>query len=237
MILKNFIFIFYKKKKHDLFVTNGDYSLICQEKLLRKSICRIKKLYPQSKIHLITNIKDYIGVDFDFLHFFNSSSNHLIKFEIYGLLDEESIYLDADVLVKRIFFEEELETKFDFKFFNLSNHIKIDQISNYQNRSSVYNAGVVYIKVPNKKITDDLFEIENCFFYDKNFLISNKIWPYNDEYSLSIYLDKNNITFPSSKTVNIFYSPKIIRDLKIQSVHYTGLRNKKKYFKDSMKFL
>lgn len=233
--MKNFVFIFYKKKKHDLIVHDGDYSLSCQEKLLKKSILRIKKIYPHSKIHLITNIKDYIGVDFDFLHFFDSSSNHLIKFQIYGLLDEESVYLDADVLVKRAFFEDELETKFDLKFFNLSHHIKIDEISNYPNRSNVYNAGVVYIKVPNKKITDDLFEIESSFFYDKDFLIKNKIWPYNDEYSLSIFLDKNKIYFSNSDTVNIPCDVGSARDMKIQSIHYTGLHNKHKYFKDSAK--
>lgn len=235
MILKNFVFIFYKKHKHDLIVSDGDYSLACQEKLLKKSVCRIRKLYPSSKIHLITNIKDYIGVDFDFLHVFDLSSNHLIKFQIYGLLDEESIYLDADVLVKRIFFDQELETKFDFKFFNLSNHIKIDEISNYKNRSNVYNAGVVYIKNPSKKITDSLFEIEDSFFQDKVFLINKKIWPYNDEYSISIYLDQNSIVFDNSKTVNVSSDFGNVNDMNIQSIHYTGLHNKYKYFRDSMK--
>lgn len=236
--MNNFIFIFYEKnKKNADRKCNFCYSQI---NLLKISLSRIRFLYPASKIHLLTNIKENLFFDFDFLHFFDFDSNHLIKFYIYGLLNEESIYLDSDVLVKRKFKFSEIQTNFNFRLFNTSGDMSIPQISQgkYFKKSKVYNAGVVYIKKPEKKITETLFDIENKFFKDKKKLIEQGFWPYNDEYSLSIFLNDLNIYFEDSVFVNVpIHKISFKLNDQVQSIHYTGkLNNKKKYFKDYVSF-
>ena len=82
-------------------------------------------------------------------------------------------------------------------------------------------------------MTEDLFSIEDEFFKNKKKLIEKNIWPVNDEYSIAIYLNELKIQFEKSQTVNVFRDNIGLGGFdNFQSIHYTGIHNKKKYFQE-----
>ena len=84
-----------------------------QHVLLNRQIKRIRNLYPNAKIHILTNEK----INFDskvFIHCKNFNSDHTSKFLLFGLIDEPSIYLDSDLILIDRFPQQKF--KFDEPF-------------------------------------------------------------------------------------------------------------------------
>ena len=234
MSIKNFIIIKYKKDKLDMVVATEqqDLYLNCQDSLFDKMILQIRHHYPESNIHVLTNYD--FKCDGVIFHKINFKPNHCCKFLLYSLLDEPAMYIDCDVLMLRRFNESELETVHPFKFYNISRQLDLSKISkNISGALTIYNAGIIWIPRPDKKITQDMQQIESDFFSDKDFCIKNEEWPYNDENAASLYVRNNNIYFEKSDTVGVI---EFGINQSVQSIHYTGLENKRYFEEDYRRF-
>lgn len=235
-MIKNFILIYYKKNDLDLDVcdhfTKNIY-LQSQINIFCKMIKQIKYHYPHSFIHVITN--EDICKEFNvIIHKKDIKNNHCSKFLIYNLLDEPAMYLDCDIILTRRFTSSELDTIYPIKFFRKNGKYDFSKLSySFKENIDAYNAGVVWVKNPNKSIVQDLTFIEDTFLNNKEFIKKNGFWPYNDEYSISYYLNSKKWKFEESETVNIVPENK---NGFTQSIHYTGLYNKKIFLKDYFKY-
>lgn len=234
--IKNFITTkYYKKKLED---KNGFYQYADEdflkkwndlhEKLHRHLQYQLKCLYPEAHLHVITNeyFQNNKKVTY---HKFDFEGNHLIKLFMYDLIPEPAMYLDSDILLFRRFKDHELPNTYDFNLYNASmiNFEKMIPVKLPIQIKKLYNAGVVYISNPNKKLTNNLFEIYEKYFKIKNCNIT-------DETCISFFIEQQKINMFESNEINISKSMCMKDFFKKQSVHYIGfyLQHKLMYFDD-----
>jgi len=232
---KNFIIIKYSKSTFDLRVDEvmGDHNISSQEFMFQKMTQQISSHYPDSYVHVLTNEKMSPVNNKMKIHKFEFAPNHCCKFLLYGLLDEPAFYLDCDIVIKRKFHQHELESSNAFRMYNSyggtnGNVIDYSKLSRkLTTKTKHYNAGAIMIQEPSKEITKELQLIEETFLSDKNFILRNNLWPYNDEYATSYYIFKHKMEFEPNNTVAL------LKDThnNAQSIHHTGL-NKKPFFTD-----
>lgn len=231
--IKNFITTKYTKKKTEGLYKYADEDFLkkwneLHEKLHRHLQYQIKYLYPEAHLHIITN-DDHQNNKKVTYHKFDFEDNHLIKLFMYNLLTEPAMYLDSDILLFRKFNEYELPKTYDFNLYSSSmiNFEKMIPVKLPIQIKKIYNAGVVYISNPNKKLTDNLFEI-----YRNNFAIKNP--NITDETCVSFFIEQEKMKMFEDNEVNIFKSMCMKDFSKKQSVHYTGfyLEHKLMYFDD-----
>ena len=236
---KNFIIIWYTKTKFDLKVDEavGNFNLSSQKLMFEKMKYQLNCHYPDSFIHILTNEKMSCTNSREKVHQYDFEPTHCCKFLLYGLLDEPALYLDCDIVIKRKFRQHEISSSNAFRMYNsfggvngaTTDYSKLSQKLNVETKN--YNAGLIMIQEPNKKITKELQEIEANFFADKAFMAKSNIWPYNDEYATSYYIFKNNIQFEENSTVALLPN-KTNHD--VQSIHHTGI-SKQSFFSDFSK--
>lgn len=195
-------------------------------------IKQLQYYYPKAFIHVLTN--QNINKQKNLIVYKKElENNHCCKFLIYDLLDEPAMYLDCDVIIKRTFNQSEIETTYPVKFFRKSGECDFSKLSHKINKTlEIYNAGIVWIAQPKNLLTEQLKNIEKKFFNDKELIKNNGYWPYNDEYSIAYFCDVKNWRFADSQTVNVY--PNNPHD-NLQSIHYTGISNKKIFLKDYFK--
>lgn len=228
--IKNFITTFYSKKSPD---NNIHESKLESTNLLHHRLhlhlqSQLRYFYPNSKLHVITN-DDMPNKKNVYYHKFNFKDGHILKLQMYGLLSEESIYLDSDIILFDKFKKEHLPEENDFNMYwyinmNLQQFAKITLPVSV---NSLYNAGVVYIPKPNKKITDDMLNIHYNYFDDHDLRVT-------DETSASVYMVLKKINMITNNMVNVQKSLCKYDFQKKQSVHYTGFyfEQKMMYFDD-----
>lgn len=207
-------------KKRDL----NEYNII-QIKLFDQLKDQLKKIYPDSFLHVITNEKNHKNEKNIYYHFYDFESSHILKLNMYGLINEPAMYIDSDIIILNKFKEEDLYTNNNFTYFNKSGndfkHLSKKPLPCEAN--ILYNAGLVWIPKPSKKITEKMYNIHYEYFEDKNnFLIS-------DENASSLYVFLNNIKIDLNFNMNV---PRCFAEMNLkskQSIHYTGYDNKWKY--------
>lgn len=228
--VKNFITTFYNKKSPDgnIHESKLESTNILHYRLHLHLQKQLRYFYPNSKLHVITN-DNMSNKKNVYYHKFNFKDSHILKLQMYGLLSEESIYLDSDIILFEKFKEEHLPNQNDFNMYwyitmNLQQFAKIILPVSV---NKLYNAGVVYIPRPNKKITDDMLNIHYKYFNDNDLRVT-------DETSASIYMVLKNIEMTTNDMVNVQKSLCEFDLKKKQSVHYTGFyfEQKMMYFED-----
>lgn len=234
---KNFIILKYSKSKLDRQVDEASKNLYLSSQgiMFWKMIKQLTAHYPDSYIHVLTNENMSPANNKIVVHKFEFEPTHCCKFLLYGLLDEPAFYFDCDIVIKRKFYDHELKSSNPFRMYNAfggtngqsTDYSKLSRQINIQIKN--YNAGVILIQEPSKEITKELQAIEANFFSDKEFILKNKRWPYNDEYAASYYIFKNKMQFEPNDTVALPYGEHNQPD--VQSVHHTGL-NKQSFFSD-----
>jgi hypothetical protein len=225
MLLKNFLLIHYDKTRLDIEsnpILDKNYLQI-QDKCFYWMINQLNKFYPNSKIHILTNKN--ININGCYIHKKDIPNNHNAKFWVYSTILEPVMYLDCDIKINRPFSIEDLTTNTPFKLYQKSN-TNLSGLFHDCNFET-YNAGCIYIKEPNQSITEELQKLEKEHFNDKEKLKSIKLWPFNDEYALSIYIKNNNWIFEESLVSVPFYAKNDILKM-AQSIHYTGIYAKEK---------
>jgi len=223
----NFIMVNYTKKYEQ-------ESLIKYYEGTRKrlllTIKRIRQLYNESKIHIITDSLE-VAIDGVYWHYMPEiEKNNYAKLFIFGLLNEPAVYLDNDVILLRRFKKEELPLDSPFNLYTQYKEEDKKRVLehglgvNYNH----YNTGVVWIPNPSRKITDELILLKDRFD------IYNNGWT-NDEYPISFYVHVHNLKMIESEKVNKYRSlvSKISNE---QSIHYTGKEWKKIFFNEYNEF-
>ena len=177
---------------------------------------QIKILYPKAILHIITN-EDHVDRDNLRFHRYDFAPSHLAKNYMYGLLDEPAMYIDADVLLIRKFTKKELATEFPYTYFggiSGGNFKKLAKKPIPVDVERIYNAGMVWIPKPDKKITQNMMNLH--FEYFDNYDIS-------DEASATLYTHLNEIKINGNSEINRSRAEISEQDiLTHQSVHYTG---------------
>lgn len=187
-------------------------------------IKRLKKLYPECKIHVITDKKNLHNVE-SYI-FPNLPRNNFAKLYIFGLLNEPAIYIDNDILLIKKFLPDDLKTENAFNLFAEYRNADYKSLSKFiKLKYKHYNTGVVFVNKPDKNITKEMLHLS------KDFLIHKNGWV-NDEYVISYYVHKYNLNMNLSNKINKYRSDiKFNELLSYQSVHYTG-ESKELFFKE-----
>jgi len=192
-------------------------------------------LYPQANIHVLTNEneKNFGKIVWHFRP--NLEENHGAKLELYGLIDKPAMYIDNDILLIQPFRKRHLKTKHPFNVFQAS--YKPLQI--YTRRTMPfapkrqYNCGLIWIARPSRLIVEELLNIKEQYFGDREWIESNKAWFNNDEHPVSYFVAKYEMTMRLFKTVNVFRREIKYKDIfNVQSIHYTGLKYKEVFVKE-----
>ena len=211
--------------------------ITCQRDLFDRSVTRIQKLYPKAHIHVLTN-EEGCNTDMITYHHMGFVSNHICKFQIYGLLTEPAMYVDCDVMIIRPFEERHLAGA-PFNCFTADGGVDLQQFTPKKlpiKTVTFYNAGLIWIPGPNKTIVDELQQIHEEYFNDIDFQRNHNKWSYSDEYSLSYYIAKHGLK------MNLFWDVNAPRQAiqkldkgavhAYQSIHYTGIRAKSLLYKE-----
>jgi len=190
------------------------------------TIKRIRQVYNNAKIHIVTDSLDDINYDVNYHYMPEIEKNNYSKLLIFGLLKEPAIYLDNDVILLRKFTEEELP--FDYPFNLYAKYQEEDTKKVLEQGLGEgyhhYNTGVVWIPKPSKKITDELMLLRD------RFNIYNNGWT-NDEYPISFYVHAHGFKMFESEKVNR-YRNLVSKISDEQSIHYTGKEYKKLFLKE-----
>lgn len=218
--------------RRDLQTRNLEEYNEIQIKLLQKLSNQIKVLYPKATLHIITN-EDHQNKGNIHFHKFDFAPSHVAKNYMYGLLDEPAMYIDADVILVRKFTKKELSIDYPYTYFGGISGGNIKKLAKKPTPCDVekiYNAGMVWIQKPNKKITESMMNLH--FEYFDNYDVS-------DEASATLYTHLNNIQIIPNFKINRSRS-EIDEDeiLHHQSVHYTGydMQWKRLFFKEYKKY-
>lgn len=209
-----------------------DKYLSTQEVMFGNMVKQIRCLYPEARIHVMTNLPDeqYPGLIYHHLDF---PSNHVCKFLLYGLLDVPAMYVDVDIILVRPFRAEHLQTENNFNCYSVSLFENLQQMTSKPlpvKTDVIYNAGLMWIPKPSKKIVADLQKLHETYFSDDTYMTSRGKWPYVDEYALSLYIKMQGINMNIIPEVNMprhrITECLVPQSNKYQSIHYTGIRSK-----------
>lgn len=108
---------------------------------------RAKKVHPEAKIHVLTNLR--IRLPGVVTHYdSNLPANYLAKLHIYEVLDEPFIYLDNDVYLQRPFQERHLDYDLPFLLFNVTGLFHYPTPMELPAGLKRYNSGIVYVPSP-----------------------------------------------------------------------------------------
>lgn len=97
--IDNFIVMFYQLPDTNAFFPDYETLNECNRLCYRNMLDQLRRLYPRTKVHVITNfsgLKSELGV---YIHHADLEHNFLNKFRIFELLDEPAMYLDLDVVL------------------------------------------------------------------------------------------------------------------------------------------
>ncbi|MHA1948299.1 MAG: hypothetical protein ACW99G_03525 [Candidatus Thorarchaeota archaeon] len=200
-----------------------------QEKFLTQYIKQISKLYPGSKIHVITDDKDRKSYGNVVFHHKDPIPGHLIKLYAYSLLDEPAMYTDTDIIFMSKFTNRHLICSGNFNVYNRRSYetkeLPLQQFSDKKLPCDVeyhYNAGVIWIPEPDKKVTDSLFNMHYEYFSNNRRIAAYGGCENSDEYPLALYIAQNRLGMNICNDVckNRAGIDWIDRE-KYQSLHYT----------------
>lgn len=244
-MIKDFLLIYYENKdltylenlRNSLYPKEQYHEIYSnlQRPFLLLSLNRIVELYPESKIHILTNQRISISKKARiYQHVVEDlPRNHLAKFMIYNLLDEPCMYLDTDIILNRRFNEEDLQCEGKFNMFR-SYHLK--RLADYLGIDDfiAYNAGIVWIKEPSAKLVSEFETIHRNIFCDMPKLARHGLNQNVDEFSISYYCRKNCIKMNLSEAIGKPRGQIQSKDelIKYQSLHYMHLQFKMKMIEE-----
>ncbi len=244
IMIDNFLLLYYSSRDMSSFAKKPTYPKDefsdlyekMQRPFLDISIQRISKLYPKSKIHILTNEKIVFNEnEYEIFQHVNKDlpRNHLAKLKIYSLLNEPCMYMDSDILLNRQFSEDDLRCSSRFKLFRGS---LMPRIANYLHLDNfkLHNAGIVWIKEPGVDLTDSFEQIHQEIFSDHMQLSQHGLNENVDEFSIAYWCMKNNLQM---ETEDLVGKPRgqidhFVNVPKYQSVHYMHLEFKLKFIKE-----
>jgi len=234
MEIKNFILIRYKRNKWDNMPPSihKKYASMnmqewddVQESLYQQQIKQLKTIYPKCVIHLLTNDISRVDPNVVIHCFPNLNSNHVSKLKVYGLISEPAMYLDNDIIINRKWNNEQLPTQNPMNMYVRSPDYDIQALASKNLPIQInhhYNAGIIWIPKPSKKLSDDLFSIHEEYFSDKSKIMNQGKWADSDELPVALYAAQHKITMKLDNTISVsrinlndFHQP--------QSIHYTGI--------------
>jgi hypothetical protein len=243
--ITNFILIKYTKKSldapdHIKYVPKiGDWN-DCQETMFRIMIEQLNYFYPKSTIHIITNEKNKNTNRLIWHYNPNLETNHNTKLMIYGLLDAPAMYIDTDILIVRPFKAQHLSTSSPFNLYQYSNQRNLQNLCRKKlelTSDKQYNCGLVWIPRPSKQIVAELWNIKNSYFNDRELIEQQHAFYNNDEHPISYFVAKYNLHMKMFKIVNAFRYKYREEELpNMQSIHYTGIKNKALFTKEYKSF-
>jgi hypothetical protein len=192
-----------------------------------KMVNQIRRFYPKTRIHVLTNMEDQPVSDLIY-HKKNFWPDHTCKFLLYNLLDRPAMYIDTDILLLKPFQEKHMAGR-PFNCFAIS------LLENLQEMSSkplpvpvnaIYNAGLMWIAEPSQKIVDEITTLHHTYFSDQRFMSNHNKWSCVDEYALSLYIAINKLNMLLDDKTNVPRHRIQKPHRKYQSIHYTGIRTK-----------
>ncbi len=210
-----------------------------QEPLFYNMVDQIRRLYPRSKIHVLTNesvdCEDVIVHRRDF-----AGSHPAAKLLIYDLLDVPAMYLDTDVLLVSKFAPRHLNKESPFNVYSISRQydLQLIAVSPLPRRSpTIFNAGVVWIARPSADLGESIRQMHGKYFSDRGFIESQSMWAENDEYAISTYLFSKGVFPRLDPIVNVPRHTMNHSDIPaMQSIHYTGFQNKRIFLEEYREF-
>lgn len=251
--IKNFILTRYLRKTWDNMpqdVRNvyGDMDMnkwdCVQEDLYKQQIKQIKSFYPKANIHVLTNDEKRLNEKDIIVHFKKDMpSSHISKLLVYGLLDEPAMYIDNDIIICRKWNDQELETENPFNFYIQSGKYNIQAIAKEKLHVPLdnhWNAGVIWIKKPSKKLVEIFQEYHWRYFSDKKLIINHGNWADSDELPVALYIIENKLNMNLSKEIGVPRKRTNFESIiNLQSIHYTGIdiEDKKLCIKDYKKLM
>jgi hypothetical protein len=220
-----FILLAYRNDKTDV---------VLQSKMLQITTRRIKTIYPETTIHLLTNASDIDG-DFRVHYRPNLRTGFDAKFEAFDIADKPMVFMDTDVLLSRPFSPEELECTGPFRLYSVSS-TSIDMGRQIHGGTLLkppvvlWNSGVVLIPRRAPKLLQRLREIHEYVAWERR---------WNDEYAFSYLVAELDLEFKVSNQINVArrsLDAYVVRDPcvlgRFQSIHYTGGDYKDKFLKE-----
>lgn len=203
-----------------------------QRLLFEQFADQIARIYPDATLHVITNVArpDHGHVVY---HHFEAKANHLIKFQMYGLIDEPAMYMDCDIVIVSPFHGGHTEFACPAGYFTVTRDlIDIQDAASEPLPGDArwpVNAGMVWIGEPSKKIVNDLVSLHGRYFSDPDRV------PYEiaDEHAATLYWSMAGVD-PVRHVPGTNVPRSGLRGagdiLRQQTVHYTGyaLANKRR---------
>ena len=239
-MIDNFLLLYYANK--DLTYVNGLKRSLYPKEQFHKLYSRIQKpflnlclkrifdLYPNSKVHILTNKKIAIRSSLRNVYQHIDSDlprNHLAKLKLYNTIDEPCLYMDTDIVLHRRFLESELHCPGQFKMFQ---SYRMEKLAAYLDLSDflAYNAGMIYIKEPSSQLVSDFEDIQKNVFCDLPKLDKHDLPQNVDEFAVSYWCMKNNIVMNPSPSVSFprAHIKSLEQLVNYQSVHYMHLKYK-----------
>ena len=240
--IDNFLLIKYDKKNLNDIPSHVDYGTKVdvwnsyQEKMFETMLNQLNFFYPHSTIHVLTNENHKNLKKIKFHYRPDLEPNHTAKFELYSLIDTAAMYLDTDIILVKNFTRKHLTCSGPFNLFQLSSTRNLQTLCRKPLPAVAdrqYNCGMIWIPRPSIAITEELKSLKAEFFDEKNWIEENKAWFNNDEHPTSLLIAKYGIPIVQHKDVNSFRSKCKYNDIfKMQSIHYTGIKNKKLFVKE-----
>ncbi len=207
-----------------------------QEKMFRTMLSQLNFFYPKATVHVLTNEKHKDLKKLVWHYRPDLEPNHTAKFELYSLIDAPAMYLDTDIIIVRNFNKRQLTTKSPFNLYQLSSTRNLQTLCRKPlpaEAKQQFNCGMIWIPRPNIAITQELRSLKEEFFDEKDWIEANRAWFNNDEHPTSLLIAKYSLTMNQFREVNSFRSKCKYDDIfQMQSIHYTGVRNKKLFVKE-----
>jgi hypothetical protein len=246
--IKNFALVFYERRDFD-FVPDASkvkyFGTIDLDKwhkdqvaLLKQQVKQIRSMYPNGKIHVITNLAS-LPVSGVFVHQKQVDSSHLMKLEIYGFIDEPVMYIDTDIIMLKRFSEHHLVD--NGGSFNL--YVKYPTRSNYFTEHFVnkvckqklpaslpidmWNCSVVHVLRPDKKISEEMKELHFAYFDNRQGILDMGRCSDSDELPTSLYSKLKSFKMAAFDDVavnRVRLSLDSLWSKEVQSVHYSAVQ-------------
>jgi hypothetical protein len=242
LLIDNFLLVKYSKKNlNDIpsyveHSTKVDLWNSTQDTMFSTMVSQLNFFYPKATVHVLTNERHKNLKKLIFHYRPELEPNHTAKFELYSLIDAPAMYLDTDIILVRNFARRHLTTSGPFNLFQLSSTRNLQTLCRKPLPAVAdrqYNCGMIWIPRPSIAITEELKALKAEFFDEKDWIESNKAWFNNDEHPTSLLIAKYGLPIKQYNEVNSFRSKCKYTDIfNMQSIHYTGVRNKKLFVKE-----
>jgi hypothetical protein len=191
---------------------------------------RIRELYPETKIHVLTNEEPERATGVTY-HVLPTERNGYCKLEMFSMIDGPCMFVDNDVLLVRRFTEEELPDDAPFNVYTLCPEQLRENMPPILKEFRHYNTGVVWLPRHDDRIVSALNLAKERFRH-----VYKNGWV-NDEFPISYVIQELGLKMSLFDAVNKYRSDIKACDIgSYQSVHYTGPEVKQLYDQESRTF-